>query len=144
MNLKSAHLLILSLVIPSLAHCQQKPALNKLEDLEWKNRILLIHEKTNGTAVLKQLKSNKGEIDDRHLIWIIVGNDSNQSNYPGGLSEKLSNKIKTDFFSGEDKVVLIGKDGTVKARYEKLDLDKVYALIDTMPMRKREMKSQRQ
>lgn len=37
--------------------------------------------------------------------------------------------------------MIIGRDGGVKARYESLDLDAVFAVIDTMPMRIQEMRS---
>ena len=37
------------------------------------------------------------------------------------------------------QVILIGKDGEVKKRNNKLELDALYSLIDTMPMRKQEM-----
>jgi len=38
----------------------------------------------------------------------------------------------------EVSVVLIGKDGGIKQRSQGLDVAGIFALIDTMPMRKRE------
>ncbi len=42
---------------------------------------------------------------------------------------------------GRFAAVLVGKDGTVKHRFDKpVEPDEIYALIDEMPMRRREMR----
>ena len=43
--------------------------------------------------------------------------------------------------SGEEfQLLLIGKDGGVKKRTSTVSLEEVFSLIDTMPMRRREMR----
>jgi hypothetical protein len=41
---------------------------------------------------------------------------------------------------GSFLVVLIGKDGEEKIRWQKVNLTEIFAVIDGMPMRQREMK----
>ena len=55
------------------------------------------------------------------------------------LREKFS--IKSSIFT----VLLIGKDGGLKLRREGgVELDEIFSLIDTMPMRQREMREKSQ
>ena len=143
MNPKLIQLLLVALMIPSLAHCEKQPALNTLDQLKWKNRILLIHHQQDTSQLLKQINAAKAKIDDRHMVWIIIGKNGMRSNYRYEVPDRLVDKIKTDYFTKNATVaVLIGKDGFVKSKYQQLDLEKVFKLIDTMPMRQSEMNSQ--
>ena len=59
------------------------------------------------------------------------------------LSSRAADNIRSQFRirGGGFSVVLVGKDGGVKARYAKApDLDDVFSLIDGMPMRRSEMR----
>ena len=39
----------------------------------------------------------------------------------------------------QSKVILIGKDGGIKSRFDRLDLEAIFSDIDAMPMRQYEM-----
>ena len=69
------------------------------------------------------------------------------TNYPGKVDPRLGSWIREKYFTpppAETAFVLIGKDGGVKSRGETLDLDSMFDLIDSMPMRRAEMNQARE
>ena len=48
-----------------------------------------------------------------------------------------------DYYDDDDlqKIILIGKDGGTKMEKTEFDLNYIFNLIDSMPMRQREMKN---
>merc|ERR1712179_595978 len=99
---------------------------NSLEDLNlpqyrWKNRMVvtvassLDHPKLQ--SVLDQIEANRCEFDNRHLLHLHVADN------------------EVDF-----RLMLIGKDGGVKMEGQDLTLQDMFNRIDTMPMRRREMR----
>ena len=135
---------LLSLIPISMAE-------NKREDLsdhKWKHRLILIF---SDKKLESQFDQQKAEIVDRHIVYYQVGSNGQSSTnskikpspellkYLEGLKAKYSKKDSGD----QDLIVLIGKDGGVKLTSESLEWKKIYALIDSMPMRQREMRAGR-
>lgn len=54
------------------------------------------------------------------------------------LSQKFSVSDRKAF-----KLLLLGKDGEIKLSTSRVELKNMFSLIDTMPMRKREMQSEK-
>lgn len=136
----------LSLFIAALPLMGAEKQTTSLKDLQWQYRVLLVNAPKPEQGKIKQeLEEARAAIEDRHIAWMLFTGQSMIS-HPEGLKPdtSLSQKVSKRFFTDEDKlkVVLIGKDGGVKARYDELDLDAVFALIDTMPMRRAEMRRQ--
>ncbi|MGJ8723639.1 MAG: DUF4174 domain-containing protein [Roseibacillus sp.] len=130
--MKNLLLLTLGLLFPLSA--------SPLKDYRWKNRILLIHS----SAPLEDLSKHKAELTERHLI--ILNLSASKTKLPNEvlLTDKQRKKLR-DFYkvpeTQKETFILIGKDGSEKARQEEnLNLAKFFALIDTMPMRKAEIK----
>ena len=57
------------------------------------------------------------------------------------LTSKPLNRFLKFRENEPSRVLLIGKDGGVKLRGDELDVQRIFDLIDTMPMRIREMKN---
>lgn len=117
-----------------------------LEQHQWKNRLLLVFskDKTSNdlTKQINILSKDKKGIEERKLIvYQFVKNsfttNFNQNWFPiKKLPKKHHSKIKNF------EVVLVGLDGGIKLRQTKIvSLEKLFALIDGMPMRKRELKN---
>ncbi|QLE01704.1 DUF4174 domain-containing protein [Galbibacter sp. BG1] len=115
-----------------------------LTDLKWKNRIVVV--KYNNPIEVKNAEQtqlflkNDQENKDRDLLIFSIDpekaymGEQKTSQKPEQFWEQLH--LKQDF----EGVILIGKDGGIKLKKEFLvQPEEVYALIDTMPMRKREM-----
>ena len=119
----------------------------RLKDYQWKNRLILAFspspEDTGYRALEKEIAVQAEEIIDRDLLVfhiletgeIKLGESSLQTGAGDYLRKIFS--IRPGTFT----VLLIGKDGGVKLRREGgVELDEIFSLIDTMPMRQREMK----
>ena len=97
-------------------------------------QLLLFTSTTSQREYMKQLnllKSDQAGLNERDIkIRIIEPKDVERSYY----------KVEPDEFC----IILIGKDGTEKYRaYSLLTLDKLYHLVDAMPMRIQEIKSRK-
>jgi PII-like signaling protein len=114
--------------------------LKNLEPFAWSNRIILVHETSDEEHAIARFTETKPEIIDRDIIWFVIHQNTIATNYEGKLDEHFAQTMISRFFkNNHNKVVLIGKDGTVKGAYGSLDLAAIFALIDTMPMRQQEM-----
>ncbi|MCG6945551.1 MAG: DUF4174 domain-containing protein [Deltaproteobacteria bacterium] len=119
----------------------------RLKDYQWKNRLILAFSpstKDKGyRAFAKDIALQAEEVVDRDLLVfhiletgeIKLGESSLQTGAGDYLRESFSIR------SGTLTVLLIGKDGGVKLRREGgVELNQIFSLIDTMPMRQREMR----
>ncbi|HKK78607.1 MAG TPA: DUF4174 domain-containing protein [Phaeodactylibacter sp.] len=117
------------------------------EDHLWEDRLLLLFAPGEGHEALQRqldlLTAQQAEVTDRDLKIYQIYTDGTQ--HPDGryLPKAFSNKLyrKYDINSGDGLVVLlIGKDGTEKLRETAVVLpERIFRLIDSMPMRQREM-----
>mgnify|MGYP005843435661 CR=1 FL=1 len=113
----------------ALAGCQSpadRPDPPALADFQWEKRVVLHHNAP--TSALKLDSDTQKAFDNRDLVFLAAGED-------------LQQKFR---LTGTDPVfVLIGKDGGEKARQTgSLPLQKWFDLIDSMPMRQREMREE--
>jgi hypothetical protein len=113
---------------------------DKLKAYTWQKRILLVIADTKNNYLLKQqqhiLTQQSEEIQDRDLeVLYLPMNEIKQADKIY-LTEKFS--IKRESFYA----VLIGKDGGEKLRSNNpLQVENLFETIDSMPMRKQEMKN---
>lgn len=117
--------------------------IDSLVDYNWKNRIFLIQEPASSAKVIQALTDDSKAVDERDVIWFVVGKDSIASNQAGPLSDSLKSQVKSSFTNRSRQTILIGKDGGIKSRTDEFDLDQLYKQIDAMPMRKREIEKER-
>ena len=105
----------------------------QIADLNWEKRIIIISYKKQSdelfTKSIKYISENKCEIDDRNLEIIFFENYKNKV----FLTPKFINK--------KNGIWLLGYDGEIKdySQDDKIFL-RLFNLIDSMPMRKQEMK----
>ncbi|MEJ2003382.1 MAG: DUF4174 domain-containing protein [Cyclobacteriaceae bacterium] len=110
-----------------------------LEPYKWKKRvIILVADDANHPKYRRQLellKESSPGIRERDLIIL-----SNQSD---SLSSEIRDEIPQRFGTSDGgyRFILIGKDGTVKKdSSEVVPMKELFATIDAMPMRRREMR----
>ena len=115
-----------------------------LEDLRWKNRVILIFAREPHISnALQNLYEFKAEIEERDIAWFALGDNALHTNYGGKLDDQLREALMESYFTptpAATAVRLIGKDGSVKSRSTDLDLEATFGLIDQMPMRREEMR----
>jgi len=101
----------------------------------WKRRVVLSFSVAESTperiSLLKQIKQYQCEFDDRQMVHIdlIAGSSDHQL-----LSRQFS--VPNKNFN----LVLLGKDGGVKLLTSQPSVENLLTLIDTMPMRQRELR----
>ena len=105
-----------------------------LKEYLWKRRVVLSFSAAKSTPerifLLKQIEQYQCEFDDRQMVHIdlIAGSNDHQL-----LSRQFS--VPNKNFN----LVLLGKDGDVKLLTSQPLLENLLTLIDTMPMRQREL-----
>ena len=117
-----------------------------LSDFRWKNRLILLFSPSEEHSSYQDQHSRFGvfenELEDRDLIIFHI--------FPNGgyFQSKRINQQTTQYLRQhfdidveQSTILLIGKDGGVKLR-ESMPVEptQIFALIDTMPMRRNEMK----
>lgn len=119
-------------------------SLQSLANFQWQNRIILIKDSLLcEDKSVESLHNATVAIDERHVLWFMLCDGEVQSNYSGAISNQFSNYLDDKYFDHNNvNVILIGKDGGVKSRTDYLNLDELFALIDSMPMRQSEMRRQ--
>ena len=112
----------------------------------WKNRLMLVfsaHTSEAGYVAFNQsLKQRLSEVQDRDLIVFRIFEKAPSSIMEQPLPPEEAEKLRRRFSvkSGQLTVILIGKDGGIKMVQERrADIQKIFDLIDSMPMRQREM-----
>jgi hypothetical protein len=120
-----------------------------LDRYKWKNRIILLASFSASDHKLVQqlgILSGKGPaLAERDLILIQLLTKSPSLIEGKTLGQEDAEKIRSRFGISEEgfEILLIGKDGTVKLRSDQpVSSEDLFALIDSMPMRKREMRNE--
>lgn len=137
-NLSSLFLAPILLMSPGL---MAQYSLESLRELRWENRIILIRSETDNRQWINTFETEKKEIIDRDIVWFDIQDRPVKTNFDGKIADSFWEDISNRYFQDErTRVVLIGKDGGVKAVSDKLNLAELFALIDGMPMRRAEMR----
>lgn len=113
--------------------------LQDINQLAWKNRIILVLSSVNDARYESLFEEYDDEVKDRDVIWFILKDDQVSTNYTQKLSSDFISRTKNQFPIEKEKILLIGKDGDIKARGEKLNLNLFFERIDSMSMRKAEI-----
>ena len=122
-----------------------------LTQFQWKNRLLFIFAEDASHPLFKDLQSQivtqKAEVDDRDLIVFEVPAKGPARMNTKPLDRKDADSIRNHFAISSDtfSLILVGKDGGIKLkRSDQVDLTEVFELIDSMPMRQREMRQKKE
>ena len=116
------------------------------EQFKWKNRLLLVFAPDSNHPLFESLRrdisTRTHEVDDRDLVvFEILGvgtskRDGTQLDPHTAASLRERFNVSTKAFS----LILVGKDGGVKLRRnDPVNLEEIFRLIDSMPMRQDEM-----
>jgi hypothetical protein len=118
------------------------------EILQWQNRILVVcaagSEDSAYVAQLGMLATVQGRMRERDLVTFHLTADT--SSFEGRQLSAESREETIERFEiplDRFEVILIGKDGTIKLRRsEPTTAAEIFELIDSMPMRQREMREE--
>ena len=105
----------------------------------WKNRVVVTFSpsknNTERNFFLNSINRNLCNFNSRNIIHIdFIFNEENQK------FEKFESSFENlSISTNEFRLILIGKDGGIKLNSRKISLEEIFSLIDTMPMRQKEM-----
>ncbi|MCB1885000.1 MAG: DUF4174 domain-containing protein [Geminicoccaceae bacterium] len=135
--------LLLTLLLAGLSATTVQAGDDPLGHWRWERRVLVVaapaRTDPSFEAQERVLAADAGGLLERDLIVVeIVGDAVWASN--GDTPEALALRARLDLPPDRFAVRLVGKDGRVKlAEDAPIALDRLFALIDSMPMRRREM-----
>lgn len=123
-----------------------------LSAYRWKHRLLIVYvpDTESGRATLRSFQASLDDrmedVLDRDLLIVPVGDLPQPGDVlPPAVDVDAPGRAHVRRRFGlqgpEAQLLLIGKDGGMKAQQsgETLDLDRVFELVDSMPMRRAEM-----
>jgi hypothetical protein len=128
----------------------QRPGVIELKGYTWKNRLLLVFAPSEDDAryrgLERKLREQRDAIVERDLlVFHVIENGVSRlglSPIDAQSASMLRNRFSVN--PGQFLVVLIGKDGGEKLRRGGgVDITEIFSLIDSMPMRQREMRERR-
>ena len=118
-----------------------------LGDYQWENRLLVVSspapDEPKFTRQLQQVAATGSEFGERDLVLISLATDGTSLAGKRKLDPTQVEEIRValGIDAGAFAVLLVGKDGTVKlSKNTIVAMDDIYALIDKMPMRQREIR----
>lgn len=111
----------------------------------WKNRVILVLSEDNATfqRQILSFKANEKGINERSLVVYHLKSDEYEQVMPKSEVQKSTNLFeKYKQANTPFEIILIGLDGGIKLRQKDvLSCEKLFATIDSMPMRSAEIKN---
>jgi hypothetical protein len=137
--------IIISLVlIASSLNAEETPM--DLSQFQWKNRLLFLFAPNRSHPLFdvlqKSIATQQAEVADRDLVIFEILESGTSRMDTSDLDPQVAQTLrdKFDVNPGRFALILVGKDGSVKLnRQEQTQLEDIFALIDAMPMRQKEM-----
>jgi len=127
-------------------HAYSAQAPFALEQYRWKHRVLLVSapapEDTDLVEVQKELAAMREEFADRDMVLVTLfdSGTSTAGDRELTVAETAAARAAQGIPSGSFALRLIGKDGSAKlAGDSAVPMAEIFALIDSMPMRQREV-----
>ena len=118
-----------------------------LSQFQWKNRLLFLFAPERShplfDALQKSIAIEQAEVADRDLVVfeILESGPSrmDMTDLDPQVAQSLRDKLEVP--RGRFSIILVGKDGGIKLnRQEQTRLEDIFGLIDSMPMRREEMR----
>ena len=118
----------------------------ELSDYRWESRPLLLFAPTDSdprlVETMRRIEASRCDFVDRDIVLGRIVTEGTSTLDGHVVDPTQAQRLVSEFGIGADSfsVVLIGKDGGEKLRVAGIpDLQAIYAVIDGMPMRGREM-----
>ena len=118
-----------------------------LSQFQWKNRLLFLFAPKRShplfDALQKSIAIAQAEVADRDLVIFECLESGLSRMGMTDLDPQVAQSLRDKFEipRGQFAVILVGKDGGIKLeRQDETRLEDIFALIDSMPMRREEMR----
>ena len=122
-----------------------------LTHFQWKNRLLLLFAPDSSHPLFdgmrNEILAHQTAVKDRDLVIFEVLERGPSHINQNQLDQETVDVIHKRFSVPRNRftLILVGKDGGIKLkRNEQTDLEEIFALIDSMPMRQDELRQKNQ
>ena len=122
-----------------------------LDQFQWKNRLLFLFAPDDENLIFQkfqnEIKSQAAEVEDRDLVIFEVLEKGLSRMNRTQLERQVADSMRNRFKAPRQKftLILVGKDGGTKLKHHaQTRLKEVFELIDSMPMRQKEMRQKTQ
>ena len=139
-------ILLLTTTISTMAQSDQ-PVKKTPSDFQWENRILIVIANQESDSLVTEQVSNFEDSEEgfkeRDLITFFLFKNGASRLNEQPLHPSSTEEILEKYGSGQPdfRLLLIGKDGSVKLQKDTpVFVEDIFGLIDSMPMRQREMR----
>jgi hypothetical protein len=138
-------IIISLMLIASSPNAKETPM--DLSQFQWKNRLLFLFAPNRShplfNVLQKSIANQQAEVADRDLVIFEIlesgASRMDRSDLDPQAAQSLRDKF--DVRRGGFAVILVGKDGSIKLnRQDQTRLEDIFGLIDSMPMRREEMR----
>jgi len=137
---------LLVILIPGVVHPGKALDMIDLGQYRWKNRLLFLFSPSSEIpayqSLNRELNRNHDGVRDRDILVFRILEQGSSAMDSQEISPQGTINLRRRFGvnQGTFTVVLVGKDGGVKMqRPGPVSLSDIFGLIDSMPMRQREM-----
>ena len=139
--------MIILMALPGISSRDAQAQSLDLSEFQWKNRLLFLFAPNRNHPMFDALHTSlavrQSEAIDRDLVIfeILESSPSRMNNESIDSETARLLRVKFGILRDDFTVILIGKDGGIKLnRKKQTQLDDIFALIDSMPMRQEEMR----
>lgn len=122
--------------------------IDPLAEYRWTNRVLVAfandERNPHAHSLTRALAAARCELVDRDMVTGLILLKGTSRIGEVTISNEIDGLLRSrlGIQPGEFAVLLIGKDGGVKAHYDSVpDLSEIFALVDGMPMRRAELRT---
>lgn len=136
------------IVVSSILASQHASAMDvEIERFQWKKRLLLIFSPERAdplfNSLANEIASRRVDVEDRDLVIFEILESGVSKMNSSELEPQKAASFRERFEIPQNTftVILLGKDGGIKLkRNDKVRLEEMFRLIDSMPMRQDEMR----
>ena len=139
--------MMILMALPGISSRDAQAQSLDLSEFQWKNRLLFLFAPNRNHPMFDALHTSlavrQSEAIDRDLMIfeILESSPSRMNNESIDSETARLLRVKFGILRDDFTVILIGKDGGIKLnRKKQTQLDDIFALIDSMPMRQEEMR----
>lgn len=143
--------IILVIMFPIFGNQHATSMVADFDQFKWKNRLLFLFASERNDPVFrglqKEISARENEVDDRDLVIFEILEFGPSRMNTAQIDPQTSASLRKQFDIPPKTftLILLGKDGGIKLkRNDRVKLDEIFTLIDSMPMRKEEMRQKGQ
>lgn len=130
------------LLVFAMAQNANAKSFKDVKQLKWQNRVLILWSQDVDSTYADVTAEHTAALNDRDLIVFVVDETSLRTNFEGDLNDSFGASLRERYPQEKANFFLLGKDGGLKRYGQEFSAREIFAVIDSMPMRMRELDSE--